>query len=56
MVTHVKAQPECPHCKKTNYDDPDNCKKATVYSPCVGDWLCNYKPSSTTSTKPNDKQ
>ncbi len=30
----------CKHCGKDNWDFPDLCKRPTVFSPGVGDWVC----------------
>lgn len=36
----------CPHCGKTNYDQPGWCLYPITFSPGVGDWICNYTPKT----------
>jgi len=31
----------CSLCEKSNFDDAKGCHNASVFSPCVGDWICN---------------
>lgn len=33
----------CSLCGKTDLDSPSGCKNPSVFSPCVGDWLCNLQ-------------
>jgi hypothetical protein len=33
----------CGLCGKTDFDMPSGCQNPSVFSPCVGDWVCNLK-------------
>ncbi len=33
----------CTRCGKDDWDLADGCKKPAIFSPCVGDWMCQYK-------------
>lgn len=32
----------CKLCSKSNFDDASGCHNSTSFSPCVGDWVCNF--------------
>lgn len=34
---------QCRHCGKLDYDDPSGCQRPAIYSPAVGDWLCDLE-------------
>jgi hypothetical protein len=33
----------CTVCFKTNFDGASGCKNSSVFSPAVGDWVCNLQ-------------
>lgn len=33
----------CTVCFKTNFDGSNGCKNSSVFSPAVGDWVCNLQ-------------
>ena len=40
-VSAVRCQHTCPICGKSNFDQATGCSNPAVYSPAVGDWICN---------------
>lgn len=33
----------CAICGKTDFDDASGCQNPSIFSPCVGDWVCNLE-------------
>lgn len=41
----ISCSKTCLLCGKTNFDDATGCHNASVFSPCIGDWICNLDAS-----------